>query len=694
MRYYFKNRKKTIISSIVVLILVGGFVALKYFHKQYSANTITNNSSSNYSVQVKNIDNLKKEIWVWDNRPEVGIGMHHIHDRLAPLQRIHNELGMRVVRVPLCWSDFEKDTEEGNYYQGAINWYDHWYNLAQQNGIELDFVVTTDLAKGHQPPGISYANKEESYERFAQFMTFLVNRYPKVKYWELFNEMATWWTDIFGANTTDPSNLTSPINMYERGKLYTQMLKLAYPAIKTSNLDTLVLMGSTGTNSDFFKGIYDSGGKNYFDILNVHIYDLPLKDALTSKGEQVRSLVDSYGDQGKPIWLTEFGVNAGRIQKVLGYPRLWNTPSDISQDPPECQWSDLPKNANGKLIYDGDGFDYQQCKELRQAIEIAKSSKIYQKTLIFHYIAGNEWSCSYYSKINDATCGAVLKEGTTLNDYGFGIVRRKIDEFVPRPSYNWLKAAQVNSEINNRQTYITDITLSDVSGFVPRGYKYYIDSNSNMIIQNVTVDSLLPTKIVLNKKVPDNPITTINFSSSPNDNGYYNTAPTLTLTVKNVSGALIHKTYYKWDDATSYTTYNPDQLPVANLKGTHTFYFYSGGDYSNVEKTKSLVIKFDPTRPTGSIKINNGAYSTRSRYVTLYLKATDTGGSGVKYMQFSNNGKKWSGWKTYKTKYKNWNMASKKYGGSKKKGTKKVYVQFRDRAGNISKKYYDTIKLK
>jgi hypothetical protein len=105
----------------------------------------------------------------------------------------------------------------------------------------------------------------------------------------------------------------------------------------------------------------------------------------------------------------------------------------------------------------------------------------------------------------------------------------------------------------------------------------------------------------------------------------------------------------------------------------------------------SVLAYFDDfSRPTGTISINKGAYSTTSKYVTLYLKATDTG-SGVKYMRFSNNGKKWTGWKKYASHYHNWNMTSSKYGGTTIKGKKTVYVQFKDRAGNISYKKHDHI---
>ena len=93
-------------------------------------------------------------------------------------------------------------------------------------------------------------------------------------------------------------------------------------------------------------------------------------------------------------------------------------------------------------------------------------------------------------------------------------------------------------------------------------------------------------------------------------------------------------------------------------------------------------VKSDNTAPSGSIKINNGASTTYSRRVKLYLSASDAN-SGVYQMRFKNSGGSWSTWKTYSTRYW-WYMTSSH-------GTKTVYAQFKDRAGNISSAKYDHI---
>jgi len=100
--------------------------------------------------------------------------------------------------------------------------------------------------------------------------------------------------------------------------------------------------------------------------------------------------------------------------------------------------------------------------------------------------------------------------------------------------------------------------------------------------------------------------------------------------------------------------------------------------------------RIDTVAPTsGKISINSGASTTRSLTVTLSsLGATETG-SGLYRMRFSGNGSTWSSWQTYATSRTGWNLAS--YGGGSIPGLKRVYVQYQDRAGNVSLAALDTI---
>ena len=138
------------------------------------------------------------------------------------------------------------------------------------------------------------------------------------------------------------------------------------------------------------------------------------------------------------------------------------------------------------------------------------------------------------------------------------------------------------------------------------------------------------------------------------------------------------------------TTYRVADLPY----NTTCFWKIEARDETGDVKT-SDVYQFttigDSTPPTGSVLINDGAATTETLSVTLFLSATDTE-SGVNWMSASNDGSNWCG-RAYEPKWSAWNLADPRYGGSyAPKGTYTVYVRFTDYEGNISTIYSDTIE--
>jgi len=142
------------------------------------------------------------------------------------------------------------------------------------------------------------------------------------------------------------------------------------------------------------------------------------------------------------------------------------------------------------------------------------------------------------------------------------------------------------------------------------------------------------------------------------------------------------------------TAPNLTYQPAATFIGADSFTFKAtdGSLESNIALV-SITVTDDMTPPTGSTLINNGADWAKTRAVTLYLSATDTGGSGIDAMRFANSGGTTSAWEPFQTT-KAWMLSS----GA---GTKTVWVQFRDKAGNLSdadpvkagaQSYKDTIR--
>ena len=395
------------------------------------------------------------ELWVYDMRPELGMGMHGMPDEQIDMLRA---LGIHVVRHTMYWYSMENTTEPGVYDRKYLAAWDDLVQRCQQKGIELEVVVHGN------PPGVAFENRQEAYRRFAQFMGAMAARYPSIRFWELWNKMEVGFTDLFGAGVKRPDGQPTP--MRERGKMYAEMLKVAYPAIKQANPQAWVLTGGMSDCGDFPRGIYEGGGQDYFDIMNIHTYGVPVCNAFITRGLSVYQVMKEFGDENRPIWNTEWGIDAGNLVAAYGWPH------QRGQD-------------------DADSFDQGHKAQWRAVLEEHWNRRLYQKILPYQFNADNERGVDGKPQ---------LPEGMSMNDFGFGIVRA--DSLTPRPTYNWLKQLQFNRRINHQpqRTMDVEIYLSDEAhpddDAHPVGYEFSWREGI-VIIHDVTVDSLYPAIIEL-----------------------------------------------------------------------------------------------------------------------------------------------------------------------------------------------------
>jgi YVTN family beta-propeller protein len=119
-------------------------------------------------------------------------------------------------------------------------------------------------------------------------------------------------------------------------------------------------------------------------------------------------------------------------------------------------------------------------------------------------------------------------------------------------------------------------------------------------------------------------------------------------------------------NASAAVDWSPDGTKLAYM-ALGDIWIYSGD--------MTPIVPGDTIPPTGMVSINSGASTTNGTSVTLALSASDNTGT-VSQMRFSNDGASWSNWEVYGTS-KSWRL----YGSA---GTKTVYAQFRDAAGNIA----------
>ena len=385
---------------------------------------------------------------VYDARPELGIGMHDVNSRACEMV---SKLGIRLIRHTLYWNLMEATDKPGLYDAKYLSEWDTLVENCRKEGFILDVVVRGD------PPGVTFANRVDAYRRFARFVADMARRYPSVVYWELFNEMDSWFTCLFGAKDNIP--------MRERGKYYTEMLKIVYPALKAANPAAWVLTGGMSDVDEFPRGLYENGGREYFDIMNIHTYGVPVVNAFVERGKRIREIMAAYGDETKPLWNTEFGLDAGNIVAAWGYPHEWNPPQD-----------------------DAKVFDAKQLEDYQACLKINNQLKLYQKVLPYQFQAGNERDDDGLIKSK-----AKLPDGRTIDDYGFGIVRQDMS---PRPTYEWLAETQPNETVLRKPRFTTNVTVRTKRPMVPIGYDYK-EIEDGIQIQRVVVDSATPTRIYM-----------------------------------------------------------------------------------------------------------------------------------------------------------------------------------------------------
>ena len=403
-----------------------------------------------YAVMQRQSDHVvwqrsASELVVWDSRPELGIGSHGLSPEHADLVR---ELGVRLVRVTLYWGLVE-GAREGDYNQERLGQFDQIVETAKAKGLSL-------LVVCHAPPNPldTFERKEEAYARYARFMAAMARRYPSVRYWELFNEMDVAFTKIFGATRDD-------VPMRERGRLYAAMLKLAYPAIKEANPQAWVLSGGMTDWREFPEGIYEGGGKDVFDIMNLHTYGVPIVNSFVDRGLILREVMKAHGDHDKPLWNTEFGIDAGNVVGAWGYPH--------DRKPPQN---------------DGETFDSEHLKQWRACIEWNAEHRLYQKVLPYQLHARNERNDD--GKIAER---ARLPEELTIDDYGFGLLRR--DGRAPRPTYQWLLETQVNAAILRERERKLVIEYPPRFKTLPRGAER-VRWRDLVRLPEIELDSLYP----------------------------------------------------------------------------------------------------------------------------------------------------------------------------------------------------------
>jgi Cellulase (glycosyl hydrolase family 5) len=293
------NRKLKL--SLLVLILCQLFLGIFSFVATPSTNAqspIANTNVNPYGVNTF----LDREVEDWKK------------ERTFQMLK---EAGIGWIKQIFPWNELE--FKKGYFYDDKFkksSWqkFDQIVNLAQKYGIKI--VARLDQTpEWARPEKTNPGTPPTKFQDYADFLSEFVKHYKgKISHIQVWNE------PNLGAEWSGPVNPAK----------YTEMLKLAYTAIKKIDPSVKVMSAPLAMNTenfkerinlnelDFLTEMYQAGAKEHFDILSANGYGLefPPEDAPDPKKlnfrrvELLRDIMVKNGDAAKAIWFNEFGWNA------------------------------------------------------------------------------------------------------------------------------------------------------------------------------------------------------------------------------------------------------------------------------------------------------------------------------------------------------------------------------------------------
>jgi hypothetical protein len=212
------------------------------------------------------------------------------------------------VRVPIRWRVIEPNRGERKFeaIDRAV--------AAIPDGVEILGILMSvpTWANGRDPErteGWADSYPPTNLRDWERYVEDTVMHFKgRIRHWEIWNEQN-------GVDFYRP--LPDPAG-------YAALLKTAYAAAKKADPKCVVVLGGLQMNGivpnpwspvktpDFLEALYRAGAARHFDVCNIHPYVLPEEgaDRMMSLIGDTLALMARFGDDRKPIWLTEVGSGA------------------------------------------------------------------------------------------------------------------------------------------------------------------------------------------------------------------------------------------------------------------------------------------------------------------------------------------------------------------------------------------------
>lgn len=211
---------------------------------------------------------------------------HRPEDLLGVADLLHSA-GVGCVRMDFLWSDLEKSPGHFDFER-----YDRIVETLHAR--DIDILAVLHYNPSWRPGDWNQAPDVAAYCHYAQ--TTVAHFKGAVKHWEIWNEPdhPMYWQPQDGL----------------RG--YSELLKQASAAIRAEDAAAQIVLGGLAeTQGQKLAFLYDTAGRDAFDVVNIHPFVNPLAanpmSDLHAMIKPVRAAMEQAGDHDKPLWITEIG---------------------------------------------------------------------------------------------------------------------------------------------------------------------------------------------------------------------------------------------------------------------------------------------------------------------------------------------------------------------------------------------------
>lgn len=184
----------------------------------------------------------------------------------------------------------------------------------------------------------------DNYQDFGDFVSAFVTRYSANSQIGRVHAVQIW-------NEQNLNNEwgRAPINQQQAAD-YVRLLKIGYEAAKAADPSVTVITGGvaqTGTDNDdarpddvYVRWMYEAGAKPYFDVLGAHGHGYKAPPTVSPdeaasnptwgghrffvfrRVEDMRRIMEEFGDGDKQIWLLEFGWTSDTVNQAYAWHRV------------------------------------------------------------------------------------------------------------------------------------------------------------------------------------------------------------------------------------------------------------------------------------------------------------------------------------------------------------------------------------